>query len=49
MLYAHMTGKAVREEVGDGVFSAKVLGEGIAIEPAEGGCTLPATAGRHGV
>lgn len=42
MLYAHMTGKAVPlEEVGDEVFSAKVLGEGIAIEPAEGRLYAP--------
>ena len=37
-----MTGKAVPlEEVGDEVFSAKVLGEGIAIEPAEGRLYAP--------
>ena len=42
VLYAHMTGKAVPlEEVGDEVFSAKVLGEGIAIEPAEGRLYAP--------
>lgn len=42
VLYAHMTGRAVPlEEIGDEVFSAKVLGEGIAIEPAEGRLYAP--------
>ena len=41
-LFAHMNGRAVRlEDVNDEAFSAKVLGEGIAIEPSEGKLYAP--------
>ena len=42
MLYAHLKGKAVKlEEVEDEAFATKALGDGIAIEPAEGKLYAP--------
>ena len=41
-LYAHLTGKVVPlEQVEDEAFSAKVLGDGIAIEPTQGKLYAP--------
>lgn len=42
VLYSHLTGKVVPlEEVEDEVFSSGILGEGIAVEPAEGKLYAP--------
>lgn len=41
-LFAHLNGKVVKlEDVQDEVFSAKILGDGIAIEPSEGKLYAP--------
>ncbi len=41
-MYAHLNGTAVKlEDVGDDVFSQKILGEGIAVEPSEGRLYAP--------
>ncbi|MFD1403467.1 PTS transporter subunit IIABC [Robinsoniella peoriensis] len=41
-VYAPMTGKSIPlEEVNDGVFSERMLGDGAAIEPADGRVTAP--------
>ena len=45
VLYSHLNGKVVPlEDVEDAVFSAKVLGDGIAVEPTEGKLYAPCDA-----
>ncbi|MGN0470344.1 MAG: PTS glucose transporter subunit IIA, partial [Acutalibacteraceae bacterium] len=45
ILYSHLSGKVVQlEDVEDAVFSAKILGDGIAVEPVEGKLYAPCDA-----